>query len=66
MDINNKLLRDHNAGRSIRDAMFYDPFYGLSNQDNYFHWNAFLETADPLALLAWQWEVKTYFGLTFP
>ena len=44
--------------------MYDDPFYGLSNQDNYFHWNALLETADPLKNLAWKWEIKTYFGLT--
>ena len=44
--------------------MFNDPYYGLRNSDNYFHWNALLETADPLESVAWYWELNTYFGLS--
>ena len=64
-DINKILLPDHQASPKISDAMYIDPFYGLGNIDNYYHWNALLSsTENPLARLAWQWELKTYFALT--
>ena len=58
------LLKRNTVSREVEEAIYNDPFYGLNNLENYFHWNAFLSTANPLANLAWSWEVRTYFGLT--
>lgn len=47
------------------DRLYNDPYYGLSNPDNYYHWAAFLVDTKPTEYYAWRWECKTYFGLSF-
>jgi hypothetical protein len=48
--------------------MFTDPFYGLNNPQNYPRWQALQNTnRNTTALykkLAWQAEIRSYFGLT--
>ena len=63
-EINKWLMPDVQASHKIEDLMYNDPFYGLKYVNNYFHWNALLETANPEEKIAWQWELRTYFGLT--
>ena len=46
------------------ERMYNDPYYGLGDYNNYYHWNGFLATTDPLQRVAWRWEVKTYFDVT--
>lgn len=45
-------------------VLYNDPYYGLGDPDNYYHWNSFLSTTAPQEKIAWRWEVKTYFDLT--
>ena len=56
--------------------LYDDPYYGLGlyNEDGtenylpYVYWNRLLETDDETAKLeqlAWYWELRTYFGLSF-
>lgn len=39
-DINNSLMPNNPADTATTDAMFNDPWYGLSNPENYGHWHA--------------------------
>ena len=45
-------------------VLYDDPYYGLGDPNNYYHWNSFLSTTAPQEKIAWRWEVKTYFDLT--
>ena len=63
--INSLFLSQNPVSEITAERMYNDPYYGLSNSDNYYHWNGFLATTDPLQRIAWRWEVKTYFDLTF-
>lgn len=47
------------------DRLYNDPYYGLNNPDNYYHWTGFLVDTKPTEYYAWRWECKTYFGLSF-
>jgi hypothetical protein len=48
--------------------MFTDPFYGLNNAQNYPRWQALENTnRNTTAVyknIAWQAEIRSYFGLT--
>ena len=49
-------------------SLWEDPWYGLSNALNYPHWNTLMYTTDPVKKqeqLAWLWEIRTYFGLSY-
>jgi hypothetical protein len=68
-DINTYLLPQNPVtDLSVLDALFNDPFYGLSNPQNYAHWQAFmLESQEPEIKnkrIAWGTELCFYFGLT--
>lgn len=56
------------SDQAIIDAMYNDPFYGLSNYENYAHWQSFglAGTEDEVLnkKLAWAVEVQFYFGLS--
>ena len=48
--------------------MYEDPWYGLENYNNYGHWNNLIYTEDndlKQKQLAWIWELRSYFNLTF-
>lgn len=67
-DINNVLLINNPASTQIQDAMWNDPYYGLSNYENYPRWQALQNTnTNSTAInkkLAWQAELRSYFGLS--
>ena len=46
------------------ERIYNDPYYGLYNPDNYYHWNGFLYTTTETERIAWKWEMKTYFDIT--
>jgi len=58
--------------QQIQDALYNDPYYGLSNQNNYARWmqvrplNATPQTnlTDWQKQTAWKAELKSAFGLT--
>jgi hypothetical protein len=56
------------SDQAVIDAMYNDPFYGLSNFENYAHWQSFgLAGTESEVLnkkLAWAVEVQFYFGLS--
>ena len=52
----------------VEQLLFSDPWYGLNNYTNYAHWQNLYYTSDPAKKqqqLAWLWELRSYFGLTF-
>ena len=60
----NVLLPDHPLTTAKQDIMYNDPYYGLADYNNYYHWNALLESTVATERIAWKWELKTYFDLT--
>ena len=52
---------------NIVNALYYDPWYGLNNADNYAHWNVLLLDDNSITAVnmrgAWKAELRTYFGL---
>lgn len=66
--INTVLTINNPVSIEVADAMFTDPFYGLNNPQNYPRWQALQNTnRNTTALykkLAWQAEIRSYFGLT--
>ena len=67
-DINLNLVPKKHVTDEQQTALFTDPWYGLQNFTNYMHWNKFVNTEDPkrkLQKLAWFWELRSYFGLSF-
>lgn len=63
--INKKLLPENPVSSKVARQLFTDVYYGLGNQTNYVLWNVLHHTADPLERVAWKWELRTYFGLTY-
>jgi len=74
--INNNFVHDYPVTDSQEEILFTDPYYGLGvldkdgneNSLTYSHWDNLLETTDPVkkqAQLVWEWEMRTYFGLSF-
>ena len=52
----------------MEQALYEDPWYGLQHKANYPHWNNLIYTEDSelkMKQLAWIWEMRTYFGLSF-
>ena len=43
-DINAYLLPNHPVPDDIAEAMFNDPYYGLKDKINYFHWMPILSS----------------------
>jgi hypothetical protein len=62
--INKEFVHDHPVSDTVEQALYNDPWYGLSNPDNYMHWQALMVTSDPLERLSWKAEIRSYFGLT--
>jgi len=67
-DINTFLLINNPATLTVESAMFTDPYYGLYNYNNYAQWSVLqssdVSTAAVREKLAFQAELRTYFGLT--
>ena len=68
-DINNNLLVMHPIqNQTLLDAMYFDPWYGLNNPENYYRWNAFqnhnTNTTANYKRLAWVAELRSYWNLT--
>ena len=66
--INEYLLHGDTVDPEVEKAMFEDPWYGLNNYENYGHWNNLIYTEDKdlkQKQLAWIWELRSYFGLSF-
>ena len=62
--MNGVLCPKHPFTDAKAERIFNDPYYGLNNPDNYYHWNAFLYTTTDTERIAWKWEMKTYFDMT--
>ena len=66
-DINTFLLINNPATTTVQDAIYNDPWYGLSNYNNYAQWSVLqssdVSTAAVREKLAFQAELRTYFGL---
>jgi len=66
--INTVLTPINNIDALTLDAMWYDPYYGLGNSENYPRWNALQnQNVNQTAIykkLAWQAELRSYFGLS--
>ena len=63
--INELLLPKHPVSKELAKAIFEDENYGLGSQHNFPEWHALIPgKSSPLEHLAWEWELKTYFGLS--
>lgn len=49
----------------VARQIYLDVYYGLGNETNFVLWNALHTSGDPLERVAWKWELRTYFGLTY-
>lgn len=66
--INDLLVHDYPVTDEQEAALYDDPYYGLSDYNNYVHWQNLMTTTDPIKLqmqVVWYWELRTYFGLSF-
>ena len=63
--MNAVFLPVHELSAAKAERVYNDPYYGLADYNNYYHWNGFLSTTSSLEKAAWRWEAKTYFDLTF-
>ena len=68
--INTIFVHNNKVTAEQEDALYNDPWYGLGDvtATTYAHWNNLMYTDDPAAKMmqvAWMWELRTYFGLTF-
>lgn len=52
---------------NVVNALYYDPWYGLNDPNNYAHWNALMNDDNSTTAInlriAWKAELRTYFGL---
>ena len=62
--MNKVLCPQHPFSPAKAEIMYNDPYYGLFDANNYYHWNAFLYTTTETERVAWKWEMKTYFDIT--
>lgn len=64
------MLPDNPVDPSVESAIYNDPYYGLSNTANYPHWQTLQNTnvniTEVNKKLAFQAELRTYFGLNVP
>ena len=74
-NITHNLLTEHPVTVEQAGRLWDDPYYGFGSRNvnegafvNYWHWEKLLNTTDPYKMqekVAFEWELRTYFGLSF-